>query len=69
MSKTNELEEIQKTLQQIFLNNLTFFKQNNKDLYEKLVTFEKLNIEKYSIEFIDNRFELMDLYYKKQFYF
>lgn len=68
MSKTNELEEIQKTLQQIFLNNLTFFKQNNKDLYEKLVTFEKLNIENYSIEFIDNRFELTDIKNKITFY-
>ncbi len=68
MSKTNELEEIQQTLQQIFLNNLTFFKQNNKDLYEKLVAFEKLNIENYSIEFIDNRFELLDIKNKTTFY-
>lgn len=68
MSKTNELEEIQQTLQQIFLNNLTFFKQNNKDLYEKLLTFEKLNIENYSIEFIDNRFELVDIKNKTAFY-
>jgi hypothetical protein len=68
MSKTNELEEIQQTLQQIFLNNLTFFKQNNKNLYEKLVAFEKLNIENYSIEFIDNRFELIDIKNKTAFY-
>jgi hypothetical protein len=68
MSKTNELEEIQQTLQQIFVNNLTFFKQNNKNLYEKLVTFEKLNIENYSIEFIDNRFELIDIKNKTSFY-
>lgn len=68
MSKTNELEEIQQTLQQIFLNNLTFFKQHNKDLYEKLLTFEKLNIENYSIEFIDNRFELIDIKNKTAFY-
>jgi hypothetical protein len=68
MSKTNELEEIQQTLQQIFLNNLTFFKQNNKDLYEKLVAFEKLNIENYSIEFIDNRFELINIKNKTAFY-
>lgn len=68
MSKTNELEEIQQTLQQIFLNNLTFFKQNNKNLYEKLVAFEKLNIENYSIEFIDNRFELINIKNKTAFY-
>lgn len=68
MSKTNELEEIQQTLQQIFLNNLTFFKQNNKNLYEKLVDFEKLNIENYSIEFIDNRFELINIKNKTAFY-
>ena len=68
MSKTNELEEIQQTLQQIFLNNLTFFKQHYKNLYEKLVVFEKLNIENYSIEFIDNRFELIDIKSKTAFY-
>lgn len=68
MSKTNELEEIQQTLQQIFLNNLNFLKQNNKNLYEKLVDFEKLNIENYSIEFIDNRFELLDIKNKSAFY-
>jgi len=68
MSKTNELEEIQQTLQQIFLANLTFFKQTNKNLYEKLVAFEKLNIENYSIEFIDNRFELINIKNKTTFY-
>ncbi|QKF68392.1 motility accessory factor [Arcobacter venerupis] len=68
MSKTNELEEIQQTLQQIFLNNLNFLKQNNKNLYERLVAFEKLNIENYSIEFIDNRFELIDIKNKTSFY-
>ena len=46
MNKTNALEEIQQTLQQIFLSNLTFFKQNYKTLYERLIDFEKLNIEK-----------------------
>lgn len=68
MSKTNELEEIQQTLQQIFLANLTFFKQNHKTLYEKIIAFEKLNIENYSIEFIDNRFELIDIKNKINFY-
>lgn len=68
MSKTNELEEIQQTLQQIFLNNLNFFKQNHINIYEKLVAFEKLNIENYSIEFIDNRFELVNTKNKTAFY-
>lgn len=68
MSKTNELEEIQQTLQQIFLANLTFFKQNYKSVYEKIIAFEKLNIENYSIEFINNRFELIDIKNKTTFY-
>jgi hypothetical protein len=68
MSKTNELEEIQQTLQQIFLANLTFFEQNHKNIYEKIIAFEELNIENYSIEFIDNRFELIDIKNKTTFY-
>lgn len=68
MSKTNELEEIQQTLQQIFLTNLTFFEQNHKNLYEKIIAFDKLNIENYSIELIDNRFELIDIKNKTTFY-
>lgn len=61
MNKTNALEEIQQTLQQIFFANLTFFKQNYKTLYERLIDFEKLNIENYSIQFVDDRFELIEI--------
>lgn len=68
MSKTNELEEIQQTLQQIFWANLTFFEQNHKNIYEKIIAFEKLNIDNFSIEFIDNRFDLIDIKNKITFY-
>lgn len=68
MNKTNALEEIQQTLQQIFLSNLTFFKQNYKTLYERLIDFEKLNIENYSINFVDNRFELIEIKNTHKFY-
>ena len=61
MSKTNELEEIQQTLQEIFLSNLEYFKANHNHLYQKIIDFEKLNIENYSIEFVDNHFELINM--------
>lgn len=61
MSKTNELEEIQQTLQEIFLSNLEYFKINHNNIYKKILDFDKLNIENFSIEFIDNHFELINI--------
>ena len=68
MSKTNELEEIQQTLQEIFLSNLEYFKTNHNYLYQKIINFEKLNIENYSIEFVDNHFELLNINTHEKFY-
>lgn len=68
MSKTNELEEIQQTLQEIFLSNLEYFKTNHNHLYQKIIDFEKLNIENYSIEFVDNHFELININTHEKFY-
>ncbi len=68
MSKTNELEEIQQTLQKIFRSNLEYFKTNHNHLYQKIIDFEKLNIENYSIEFVDNHFELINIHTHEKFY-
>jgi hypothetical protein len=68
MSKTNELAEIQQTLQEIFLSNLEYFKTNHNHLYQKIIDFEKLNIENYSIEFVDNHFELININTHEKFY-
>lgn len=68
MSKTNDLEEIQQTLQEIFLNNLEYFKKHHNSLYNRVIEFDKLNIENYSIEFIDNHFELIDIKNHQKFY-
>lgn len=68
MSKTNELEEIQQTLQEIFLSNLEYFKINHNHLYKKIIDFDKLNIENFSIEFIDNHFELINTKNNEKFY-
>ena len=68
MSKTNELAEIQQTLQEIFLSNLEYFKTNHNHLYQKIIDFEKLNIENYSIEFVDNHFELINIHTHEKFY-
>ncbi|MCK5110896.1 MAG: motility associated factor glycosyltransferase family protein [Arcobacteraceae bacterium] len=54
------LEEIQQTIQEIFLKNLNFFKQHHIYLYNQLMEFEKNIQENYFIDFIDNHFELLD---------
>lgn len=61
MDKTSAHNEIQQTLQEIFLNNLNFFKKNYPLIYYKILEFEKLNIENYYIDFVDNKFQLFDL--------
>jgi hypothetical protein len=68
MSKTNELEEIQQTLQEIFFSNLEYFKAHHISLYKKIINFDKLNIKNYSIEFLDNHFELMNIKNHQNFY-
>ncbi len=68
MSKTNELEELQNTLQEIFLNNLNFFKDKFPVLYQKIIEFEKREIQNYSLEFIENQFQLINLENQSNFY-
>lgn len=68
MSKINELEELQKTLEEIFIKNLFFFKQNFPLIFDKITAFEKLNIEEYTLDFIDNRFQLKNTKTQKMFY-
>ena len=61
MSKMNELEELQNTLQEIYSSNLNFFKEEFSVLYQKIIEFEKSKIQNYSLEFIENQFQLIDL--------
>lgn len=68
MNKINELEKLQQTLQEIFLKNLNFFKKHQKNLYEKIIEFDKMNIENYSLEFIDQKFQLINLIDNFYFY-
>lgn len=68
MDKQKELEELQKTLGQIYLKNIEFFKKNHIDIYEKIVFFENQNIENYSLEFINDEFGLIDLKTKQNLY-
>jgi len=56
----SNLEEIQITLLEIFTKNKNHFKNNNLDIYNKIMEFEKLDYENYFIDFVDNHFELMD---------
>lgn len=68
MNKILPHNEIQQTLQEIFLNNLNFFKQDFPLIYNKIVEFEKSNIERYSLEFVNNKFQLFNLQNKVNFY-
>lgn len=68
MNKISAYNEIQQTLQEIFLNNLNFFKQNYPLIYNKILEFEKLNVENYYIDFVDNKFQLFDLHNKVNLY-
>ncbi|CAM3830087.1 6-hydroxymethylpterin diphosphokinase MptE-like protein [Arcobacter cloacae] len=68
MDKTSAYEEIEKTLQEIFINNLEFFKINFPLIYKKIVEFEKLNLENYSINFINNKFQLNNTPTNQNFY-
>ena len=68
MNKMQDYENLQSTLQEIFLNNLTFFKENHINLYDKIANFEKQNLENYSIEFNDNTFQLIDIKRNTHFY-
>ena len=68
MDKQKQLEELQKTLSQIYLKNIEFFKKNHLNIYEKIVFFEKQNIQNYSLEFINDEFKLLDLKTKQDLY-
>jgi hypothetical protein len=60
MNKNQELEALYETVKAIYLKNITFFSVSYPHILEKIKYFEKLNIENYFIEFINNHFELMD---------
>ena len=71
MNKINHLEKLQETLQEIFVKNVSFFEKKIPSLYKKIVDFENLKIENYSIDFINNEFQLTNIknqikYYKTE---
>lgn len=68
MNKAKQIEELQQTLSQIYIKNIEFLKKNHINLYEKVVFFEKQNIQNYSLEFIDDEFKLIDLKTKQDLY-
>ena len=68
MDKQKQLEELQKTLSQIYLKNIEFLKKNHINIYEKIVFFEKQNIQNYSLEFVNDEFKLLDLKTKQDLY-
>ncbi|MFY4860924.1 hypothetical protein ACOTVM_10255, partial [Aliarcobacter butzleri] len=61
MNKINHLEKLQETLQEIFVKNVSFFEKKFPSLYRKIIDFENLKIENYSIDFINNEFQLTNI--------
>ncbi|MGB5792388.1 6-hydroxymethylpterin diphosphokinase MptE-like protein [Poseidonibacter sp.] len=53
------MQEIQQTMIEIYQKNISYFKLNHPDIFEKIQLFEKMNKETYHIDFIDNHFELI----------
>lgn len=68
MDKQKQLEELQQTLSAIYLKNIEFLKQNEPNLYKKIEFFEKLNLENYSLDFVNDEFKLVDLKTKENLY-
>lgn len=56
----NNIEEIQNTMFLIYSKNLNFFKNDYPEIYMKISDLEKKNIYEYSIDFINNHFELVN---------
>lgn len=61
MDKTITINDIQETLNEIFINNLRFFQIEYPLIYNRIIEFENMNFEKYSIEFTNNEFKLLNL--------
>lgn len=68
MNKITPIDELQQTLEEIFIKNITFFKKEHPHIYKKIVDFENLKIENYSIDFINNQFQLISKDNQTKFY-
>ncbi|RBQ30136.1 6-hydroxymethylpterin diphosphokinase MptE-like protein [Aliarcobacter vitoriensis] len=68
MDKQKQLEGLKQTLSQIYLKNIDFLKKYHINIYEKIVFFEKQNIQNYSLEFINDEFKLLVLKTKQNLY-
>ena len=68
MDKTSTSNKLEETLQNIFINNLIFFKNTHPSIYKKLIKFEESNTEKYCINFVDDSVQLLDLLSNKNLY-
>ena len=55
-----DVDEIQNTMLIIYKKNLNFFKENHNYIYKKIIDFEQINQFKYSLEFVENHFELIN---------
>ncbi|PLY06397.1 MAG: hypothetical protein C0625_09675 [Arcobacter sp.] len=68
MNESNQYNELQQTLQEIYIKNLDFFKVQVPKIYKKALDFEKTNEQRYSIEYLNQEFQLFDKKTKATFY-
>jgi hypothetical protein len=60
MINSNIPNDLQDTIQQIYTKNINFLQNNHKNIYQKLISLQNTNQQNYSIDFIDNHFDLVD---------
>ena len=60
MMQNINIEEIQNTMFIIYSKNLNFFKNNYPVIYMKILDLERTSDYKYSLDFINNHFELVN---------
>lgn len=68
MIKIGQLEELQKTLNIIYTKNREFFKNSFPSIHKKIVDFESLAVENYSLDFINNEFQLINVKNQAKYY-
>lgn len=62
------VRELQQTLQEIYIRNISFLKKEFPLIYKKIVDFESLRIENYSLDFINNEFQLTNIKNQTKYY-
>jgi len=56
----DNIQQLQQTIQEIYIKNINYFQKSHPKLYDRIVDFEKNHQESYYLDFSNNHFELFD---------